>query len=168
MSYAEHSEYAKVSFLARVKSKIGKRLAKNFPMNSVRKYGLKLCGFEIGNKVYIGEDLIITSNISEKSCHLTIKDRVAIAPRVTLILASDANWSILMEELPFIKSSIVLEEDCWIGAGVIIMPGVTVGKCAIVGAGSIVFKDVPPFTVVAGVPAKEIKKITLKNSKHTS
>lgn len=47
----------------------------------------------------------------------------------------------------------------FIGVGAIILPGVTIGKCAVVGAGSVVTKDVPPYTVVAGNPARFIKRI---------
>ncbi|WP_349971481.1 acyltransferase [Pseudomonas caspiana] len=56
--------------------------------------------------------------------------------------------------------SVVLEEGCWIGAGVIILPGVTVGRNAVVGAGSVVTKSVLPFGVYAGNPAKFIKRVT--------
>lgn len=53
---------------------------------------------------------------------------------------------------------VVIENDVWIGAGCIILPGVTVGEGAVVAAGCIVTKDVPAFSYVAGVPAKVIKK----------
>ena len=119
--------------------------------------GLKLCGFKVGQKVYIGGDLIVASIISENTCNLTIKDRVAIGPRVTLILSSDANWSNLMNVIEPVKGTITLEEDCWIGAGAIIMPNITIGASSIVGAGAVVTKNVPPHSVVAGVPAKIIK-----------
>lgn len=52
--------------------------------------------------------------------------------------------------------SITIEDDVWIGANAIIMPNVTVGRGSIVGAGAVVTKDVKPFTIVAGVPAKQI------------
>lgn len=53
---------------------------------------------------------------------------------------------------------VVIEDDCWLGINAVVMRGVTVGKGAIVGAGSVVVRDVTPYTVVGGVPAKEIKK----------
>lgn len=147
----------KLSFFARAKIKFGKLIAQHFPSNSIRRYGLRICGYSIGQKVYVGQDLIVASPITEKSCNLIIGNRVAIGPRVTIVLSSDANWSKLMEQIPFIKSTVTLDDDCWIGAGAIILPGVTIGKMAIVGAGAVVTKNVKSNTVVAGVPAKPIK-----------
>ena len=54
---------------------------------------------------------------------------------------------------------IVVEEDAWIGSSVTVLPGVTIGRGAIVGAGSVVTKDVAPYTIVVGVPAKPIRTI---------
>ena len=54
---------------------------------------------------------------------------------------------------------VVLEEDIWVGANAVILPGVTIGKHAVVAAGAIVTKDVPPHSLVAGVPAKVIRQI---------
>ena len=146
------------SIIRKIVIKTGKIIAKNFPLNLIRKAGLRMCGFKVGKKVYIGPDLLIASKISNKSCNLIIKDRVAIGPRVTIILSSDANWSKLMKKVPYITSEIILEEDCWIGAGSILLPGIVVGKEAIIGAGSVVTKDVKPHTIVAGVPAKIINR----------
>ena len=56
------------------------------------------------------------------------------------------------------KGDTIIENDAWIGMNAMIMPGVTIGEGAIVAAGSVVAKDVPPYTIVGGNPAKEIKK----------
>lgn len=159
MSYSLKKANYSNSFLTKLKIKIGKLLSQHFPLNKIRIFGLKLCGFEVGAQVYLGSDLIVTSDISEETCTLIIEDRVAIAPRVTIILSSDANWSRLMEKMEYIKGKVVLCKDCWIGAGAIIMPNIIIGECSIVGAGSVVTKNVPAFTIVAGIPAREIKRI---------
>jgi acetyltransferase-like isoleucine patch superfamily enzyme len=54
----------------------------------------------------------------------------------------------------------VIEADVWIGAGVVVLPGVTIGRGAIVGANSVVTKDVPPLHVVAGQPARTLRVLT--------
>jgi len=159
MAYSAVHIYNQENLFYKIKIKIGKLLSKRFPLNSIRIFGVKLCGYKVGKQVYIGEDLLIVSIISEKSCGLDIGNRVSIAPRVTLVLASDANWSNLMERIKSIRSHVKLEDDCWIGTGVIILPGITIGKCSIVGAGAVVTKDVPPYCIVAGIPAKVIKKV---------
>ena len=158
MAYLRHSSDKQSNFFVKLKVKLGKILAQSFPHYLLRKWGLKLCGFKIGEQIYIGPDLIVVNYISEKTCDLIIKDRVSIGSRVTLLLASDANWSDLMETREPIKGTITLENDCWIGAGVIILPNITIGERAIVGAGSVVTKNVLPDTTVVGVPAKVMRK----------
>ena len=61
------------------------------------------------------------------------------------------------------KTACIIGNDVWIGYGALIMAGVKIGDGAVIGAGSIVTKDVDPFTVVAGVPAKQIKERFSKN-----
>lgn len=159
MTYSNVKDQLQVNIFKKILRKFGKCLAKNFPYNPVRLAGLRMCGFKIGQKVYIGSDLIVASIISENTCDLIIKDRAAVAPRVTLILSSDANWSHLMNTIEPVKGTIILEENCWVGAGVIILPNITIGASSIVGAGSVVTKNVPPYSVVAGNPARIIRKI---------
>ena len=54
---------------------------------------------------------------------------------------------------------IIIEDDAWLATRCMVLKGVTIGKGAVVAAGAVVTKDVPPYTMVAGVPAKAIKKI---------
>jgi putative colanic acid biosynthesis acetyltransferase WcaF len=65
-------------------------------------------------------------------------------------------------DLPLVKAPIVVEEDAWIGADAFIGPGVTVGRGAVVGARAVVVQDVPPWTIVAGNPARKIGKRELR------
>jgi acetyltransferase-like isoleucine patch superfamily enzyme len=55
------------------------------------------------------------------------------------------------------KEKVVIEDDCWIASNSILLAGVTIGKGSVVAAGSVVTQDVPPYSVVAGVPARVIK-----------
>jgi acetyltransferase-like isoleucine patch superfamily enzyme len=63
------------------------------------------------------------------------------------------------------KGPVVIEDDVWIGEGAVILPGVRIGKNSVVGANAVVTKDVPPFSVVAGVPAKVIRIVTPAGSR---
>ncbi|MUG94040.1 acyltransferase [Scytonema sp. UIC 10036] len=60
-------------------------------------------------------------------------------------------------EQGFVGAEIVIEDDVWLGTHVVVLPGVTIGQGAIVAAGSVVTKDIPPYQVWGGVPAKFIK-----------
>jgi acetyltransferase-like isoleucine patch superfamily enzyme len=147
------------NLLTSIKIKFARILVTGFPLNFVRIWGLKLCGFKVGKKVYVGNGLLITMFNAKTECDLIIGHRVAIAPRVTLVLASDANWSRLNEIIPPVKGKIVLGNDCWIGTGAIILPNVNVGEMSIVAAGSVVTKSVAPYTVVSGIPARQLKEL---------
>jgi acetyltransferase-like isoleucine patch superfamily enzyme len=120
-------------------------------------------GIKIGKDVYIGDYLCITSILGLEK-NLTIEDRVSISPNVNLVLVSSPNKSRLQNnknKYEFIDKigKIVIQNDAWIGAGAIILPNVTIGEFSIIGAGSVVLKDVLPYTVVAGVPAKIIRHL---------
>jgi len=117
---------------------------------------LRACGFRIGRDVYVGEELLVIEELSDFSEKLVIGDRVAIAPRVTLVTSSDANFSRLMERISPVRGRIVIGDDAWIGTGVIVLPNVTIGRAAIVGAGAVVTRDVPEEAVVVGVPARVV------------
>lgn len=66
---------------------------------------------------------------------------------------------------PLTVSFICIEDGCWIGNNVIILPGVTIGKKSVIGAGSVVTKDVPPFSLAVGNPAKLIKHYNEEQNK---
>jgi maltose O-acetyltransferase len=143
------------------KKKILKILVRLAPISQIRVVLLRLCGYSIGKHVFIGEDLIISDNIHDKN--VIIEDRVAIGPRVTLVPNSSPNFSRIRPYVKAVNGKIRIEKDAWIGAGVIILPDVTIGEGAVAGAGAVVTKDVSPYTVVGGVPAKEIKKLEIKH-----
>ncbi len=56
------------------------------------------------------------------------------------------------------RKGIVIEDDCWLGSGVKVLDGVTIGKGSVIGANSVVTKDIPPFSIAVGVPARVIKR----------
>ena len=84
---------------------------------------------------------------------ITIEDDVQIAANVQLISNNHDPY----ERQILLCKPVLIRQGAWIGAGATILPGVCVGKYAIVGAGSVVTKDVPDYTVVVGNPAKIVK-----------
>ena len=109
---------------------------------------------KIGNNVYINGNCLAMARGG-----ITIEDDVLIAGNVQLLSNNHDEY----KRQVLTCEEIVIKKGAWIGAGASILPGVTVGKYAIVGAGAIVTKDVPDYAVVVGSPAKVIK--TLDESK---
>lgn len=109
-----------------------------------------------GDKVRIGRNAIVMPNsLMMASGTITIEDNVQVAAYVKLISNNHDPY----DRMVLTCKPVVLKRNCWIGAGAVILPGVTVGENSIVGAGSVVTKDVPDNTVVAGNPAKFIKQL---------
>ena len=101
-------------------------------------------GVNIGKDVWIGYDAIIETSHP----HLvTIRDRAAVGIRVTIIAHNRE------------QRGVIIEEDAAVGVGAIILPDVTIGHGAIVTAGSVVTKSVPPKTMVQGNPARPIATV---------
>lgn len=91
---------------------------------------------------------------------LTIGNGVRIAAH-TVIVSSDHIYSDVSKPIyqqGVIKLPIVIEDDVWIGSGAKILGGVTVGTGSVVGAGAVVTRDIPPYSIAVGVPAKVVKK----------
>lgn len=148
--------------------KAAKKILKSFASNIIwykwRIIILRWCGFIIGEQVYIADGLIIVEELNDRR-NVIIGDRVSIAPRVTIITSSHPNNSKIRPFVPTPRGKVVIESDAWIGAGAIIFPNVTVGKGAVIGAGSVVTKNVPQYHIVAGIPAKIIGTVNISNSK---
>jgi acetyltransferase-like isoleucine patch superfamily enzyme len=148
-----------LSFAWRLRKKILKRWARNAFFPGVRVGLLRLCGFAVGRDVYIADDLMIVEELADRG-NITIGDRVSIAPRVTLVTSSHPNNARIRGFAPVSQGPIVIEDDAWLGAGCVILPGVRIGRGAVVGANSVVSGDVPPLHVVAGQPARTVRELT--------
>jgi len=113
-------------------------------------------GIKIGCNSLVGEYSVIRGQGG-----VQIGDRVYTSPFTQIIAVNhvfdDPNRPFIEQGIT--AEGIIIEDDVWLGAGAIITDGVRVGKGAVVAAGAVVTKDVPPHTVVGGVPAKLIKPI---------
>ncbi len=143
-----------------VQKKILKLIGKYFPLTRVRIWSFRLAGYLIGQEVYIGEELHISESFGQNIKRFRVGDRAAIGQRVLIILDSHPNKSRLTDKVKTIHGTVTIEADTWIGSGVIILPNITIGKQAIVGAGAIVTTDVASRTIVAGNPARVIGEVS--------
>jgi len=148
-----------MTFWRRLRKKILKRWARNAFFPGFRVRLLRWCGFQIGRDVYIADELLIVEELADQN-NLVIGDRVSIAPRVTLVTSSHPNESRIRGFAPTRQGPVIIEPDAWIGAGAVILPGVRIGRGAVVGANAVVTADVPPLNVVVGQPAKPVQVLT--------
>ncbi len=127
-----------------------------FP-SSLRNLLLRMSGAKVGKNVYIGQEFFVFD--SGRTELLTIEDDVGIAPFVIILIHSSPGQPVLEEFYPTSTKPVTIKRGAWIGARSTILGGVTIGEHAVVAAGSVVTKDVPPYTVVGGVPAVTIRRL---------
>jgi len=114
--------------------------------------GVHYANLQIGSDCYFGREIFF--DLADK---IVVEDNVTVSMRVMLLTHTHAGKSPLTSgRLPPSQAPIVLKRGCYIGAGATILQGITVGECAIVGAGAVVTRDVPAHTTVVGVPARTI------------
>ncbi len=111
-------------------------------------------GIQIGNNVSInrGCEFFTSANLGTI---IDIQDNVTFSPNVKIYSAGH-DYKYL--DLPDTSGDVTINEYVWIGGNSVILQGVNIGAYSIVSASSIVTKDVPPYSIVAGIPAKIIKK----------
>jgi len=109
----------------------------------------------IGDETWIGQQAFLHS-----AGGLDIGARVGIAPGVRIITSfhAEAGRDLAILNSPVELAPVLVEDDADLGVGVIVLPGVHIGKGAQIGAGAVVTEDVPPYTVSIGVPAKVVRE----------
>lgn len=145
-------------------------------VSPMKKRELATCGEKVyisrGTKLYGTPNIYLGNNVSFGENNLLMTTRAKIkmgnhimtGPNVSIITGNHRidligrymNTVSNDEKLPENNQDVIIEGDNWIGAGAIILNGVKIGIGAVVGAGAVVTKDVPPYTIVGGVPAKVI------------
>jgi acetyltransferase-like isoleucine patch superfamily enzyme len=128
------------------------------PVYQFRSSVYRKCGVKVGKNAYIGFLVMMDGEFPE---YIEIGDEASIGPGVTIMAHSGASpfhhrFGIYHEE----PQKVTIGQGVWLAAGSIILPGVTIGEGAIVAAGSVVSRDVPEYTMVAGNPARAIKKLS--------
>lgn len=114
-----------------------------------------------GKTVTIGDGTYANSNLTLVDDYtITIGNHVLIAPNVTITATGHPLHYKLRPRGDMYSFPVVIEDNVWIGCNVVICPGVTIGENSVIGAGSIVLKDVPANSFAAGNPCRVIREIT--------
>lgn len=118
----------------------------------------RLRGVNIGKHVFMGGGNVLDRVRPDL---ITIEDYVSLAGGVYILTHSNPTTPLreILGESYHVLSPVHIKRGAWVAINVVILPGVTIGENSIVASGSVVMKDVPPYTIVGGAPAKVLKKI---------
>jgi acetyltransferase-like isoleucine patch superfamily enzyme len=114
------------------------------------------CSFDAANGLTIGKDSVIN-----KGCRLDTRGEIRIGQKVSIseqVIILTADHDVETKDFAGRSRKVIIEDYAWIGTSAMILPGVNIGRGAVIAAGSIVTKNVESFSVVGGVPARFIKK----------
>ena len=115
---------------------------------------------DLGFNIMLGKNVLINYDCVLLDCtKIVIGDNVLIGPGTKIVTASHPVDVNERRDRITLCRPVKIGNDVWIGAGVVILPGITIGDRSVVGAGSIVTRDVPPDTVVAGNPARKLRSL---------
>ena len=153
---------ANLSHMANRLGRILRIFAWLIPVYQARASLVRHSGVKVGRGVYIGNLVYFDGAHPE---YIEIEDEVAVAPGAIIVAHSGASpyqaRTGIFHEAP---KKTVLKRGSWVGSGAIVLPGMTIGECAIVAAGAVVTHDVPPYTIVAGNPARPVKTLNKQRS----
>lgn len=158
LAYEQKAE--KMNILTQLFGGIGTNVSVGLPF---------ICDY--GRNIHVGNNVSVNMNCTFVDCNtITIGDNVLIASNVQLYTAAHPvelserltpDWSMETEQY-FCRTyalPIKIGNGCWLGGGVIVLPGVTIGDGSAIGAGSVVTKDIPANSLAAGNPCRVIRKI---------
>jgi maltose O-acetyltransferase len=115
---------------------------------------------DYGYNITLGANVFLNFNcVILDICAVTIGDRVQIASAVQLLGADHPLDAVERASGREFGQPITIEDDAWLGGGVIVRPGVTIGRASVIGAGSVVTRDIPPGVVAVGNPCRVIREI---------
>ena len=114
-----------------------------------------------GKHVHFGRNVYANFNLTlVDDTHIYVGDYTMIGPNVTIATAGHPILPELREKIYQFNMPVHIGRNCWIGAGAIILPGITIGDNTVIGAGSVVTKDIPSNVVAVGNPCKVLREIS--------
>ncbi|MBQ7960465.1 MAG: sugar O-acetyltransferase [Clostridia bacterium] len=120
-----------------------------------------------GKHVHFGKNVYANFNLTlVDDTHIYVGDYTMIGPNVTLATAGHPILPELREKAYQYNAPVKIGKNCWIGAGVIVVPGVTIGDNTVIGAGSVVTKDIPSNVVAVGNPCRILREINEHDKKY--
>ncbi|MBE6922661.1 MAG: sugar O-acetyltransferase [Ruminococcaceae bacterium] len=122
---------------------------------------------DYGNHIKVGKNFFANYNCCILDVgKVTIGDNCLFAPNVSIYTAGHPIHPDARNSLYEYGIDVTLGNNCWLGGNVIVMPGVNIGDNCVIGAGSVVTKDIPAWSIAAGNPARVIRKITEEDKKY--
>ncbi len=113
-----------------------------------------------GKHVHFGKNIYANFNLTlTDDTHIYVGDNTMFGPNVTIVTAGHPILPELREKNYQYNIPVRIGKNCWLGAGVTVLPGVSIGDNAVIGAGSVVTKDIPSNTVAVGVPCRVLREI---------
>lgn len=134
-------------------------ISRTVPYSGIRVKLHRMRGVKIGNDVHIGPMVTIDDVYPN---FVIIEDGVSIAGQ-NFILTHNKPLKYHKNLSEAYLAPVIIKKNAWVAINVVILPGVTIGEGAIVASGAVVAKDVPPNTLVGGIPAKVIKEFEMKD-----
>ena len=120
-----------------------------------------------GKHVHFGKNVYANFNLTlVDDTHIYVGDYTMFGPNVTVATAGHPILPELREKIYQYNASVKIGRNCWIGAGAVIVPGVTIGDNSVIGAGSVVTKDIPPNVVAVGNPCRVLREINENDRKY--
>jgi maltose O-acetyltransferase len=138
---------------------LGARIGRRSVLHDVRFFNLYrrgLAGLDIGEECFVGDECLL--DLAEG---VRLERQVTLAERVLILTHTNVGYHDhpLQAGFPAMAAPVVIERGSFLGANVTVLPGIRVGEQSFVAAGSVVTADVPPRTLVAGVPARPVRTI---------
>lgn len=147
-----------------VPKRLQKLIAHYYTDARIRKLYFERLGVRMGENTFanLGFKAIVNA---EREASVFIGNNVSIGPNLTVITHASAGNGMEINSFEYVKEKLTkdldvyIDDEVWIGANVVILPGVTIGRCCVIGAGSVVNSDTEPYSIYAGTPARKIRSL---------